>query len=198
MKKLEEKTGYKYTQSADVAIEERQIWTMLCVPDNFDETTVTLISDEQAAAYQTQIDAYNAELTKKYLEEQGDTTSLTEAIANKIAAIKAYDSSTAVNEFFFNGNSLWFDAETRAGFKNSIESAILLGETTIDVPTTIGIITLPVETAQTILAKVQRYADNCYLVTQQHLAAVAALTTLAEVLSYDYTTGYPDKEQFTV
>jgi len=126
-----------------------------------------------------------------------ETADLAGAVERKVKEIEAYDSSEAVNSFTFNGSRLWFDAETRAGFKNSIESAILLGEGTIDVPTTVGIITLPTETAQTILAKVQRYADACYIVTQKHIAAVKQLGTVEEVEAYDHTVGYPDKLAFT-
>jgi hypothetical protein len=82
---------------------------------------------------------------------------------------------------------LWFTAEVRASFKNSIESALLLGETEISIPTSAGIIKLSLDNAKLMLAKIQRYADACYLVTMQHKEEVEMLTTVAEVEAYDIT-----------
>jgi hypothetical protein len=110
--------------------------------------------------------------------------------------ITDYDNSDAVNSFTYNNIPLWFSAEVRAGFKNSIESASLLGETTISIPTTAGIINLSLDTAKIMLAKIQRYADACYLVTMQHKAGVEMLTSVSEVESYDITKGYPEKLSF--
>lgn len=117
-------------------------------------------------------------------------------IEKKIAEIDVYDNSDAVNSFTFNGITLWFSSETRAGFKNSIESASLLGETTISIPTTAGVINLPLNDAKIMLAKIQRYADACYLVTMQHKQEVAKLTNITDVEAYDITKGYPDKLTF--
>jgi hypothetical protein len=47
-----------------------------------------------------------------------------------------------------------------------------------------------------VLAKIQRYADASYLVTQKHIAEVSKLTTVAEVEAYDITQGYPEKLSF--
>jgi surface protein len=47
-----------------------------------------------------------------------------------------------------------------------------------------------------MLAKIQRYADASYLVTQKHIAEVSKLTTVAEVEAYDITQGYPEKLSF--
>ena len=47
--------------------------------------------------------------------------------------------------------------------------------------------------AKVILAKIQRYADACYMVTQGHRKDIEALTTAEDVEGYDYTQGYPEK-----
>ena len=39
--------------------------------------------------------------------------------------------------------------------------------------------------AKVILAKIQRYADACYMVTQGHRKAIEALTTVEDVEGYD-------------
>jgi hypothetical protein len=121
---------------------------------------------------------------------------LEQAINEKLAEITDYDNSKAVNGFTYQGNELWFTAEVRASFKNSIESASLLGETEISIPTSAGIIKLSLDNAKLMLAKIQRYADACYLVTMQHKEEVEMLTTVAEVEAYDITNGYPEKLAF--
>jgi hypothetical protein len=192
MKTLQAKEGYYLTQSADVAIQDRVISDCLYLPDTVDVSTWKEITDTQATDYRKQLETYNASLTSTDVVDN----SLTEAIEKKLKEITDYDNSDAVNSFTYNNIPLWFSAEVRAGFKNSIESASLLGETTISIPTTAGIINLSLDTAKIMLAKIQRYADACYLVTMQHKAEVEMLTTIAEVESYDITKGYPDKLAF--
>jgi hypothetical protein len=47
-----------------------------------------------------------------------------------------------------------------------------------------------------MLYALEVYASACYDNTQRHLAAVDSLSTIEEIQSYDYTTGYPDKLKF--
>ena len=192
MKTLQAKEGYYLTQSADVAIQDRVISDCLYLPDTVDVSTWKEITDTQATDYRKQLETYNASLTSTDVVDN----SLTEAIEKKLKEITDYDNSDAVNSFTYNNIPLWFSAEVRAGFKNSIESASLLGETTISIPTTAGVINLPLNDAKIMLAKIQRYADACYLVTMQHKQEVAKLTTVADVEAYDITKGYPDKLTF--
>jgi CO dehydrogenase/acetyl-CoA synthase gamma subunit (corrinoid Fe-S protein) len=191
MKTLQAKEGYYLTQSADVAIQDRVISDCLYLPDTVDVSTWKEITDTQATDYRKQLETYNASLTNTDVD-----SSLTEAIEKKLKEITDYDNSDAVNSFTFNGIPLWFSAEARAGFKNSIESASLLGETTISIPTTAGVINLPLNDAKIMLAKIQRYADACYLVTMQHKQEVAKLTNITDVEAYDITSEYPDKLVF--
>jgi hypothetical protein len=190
MKTLQAKEGYYLTQSADVAIQDRVISDCLYLPDTVDVSTWKEITDTQATDYRKQLETYYRKQLETYNASLTSTdvvdNSLTEAIEKKLKEITDYDNSDAVNSFTYN----------RAGFKNSIESASLLGETTISIPTTAGIINLSLDTAKIMLAKIQRYADACYLVTMQHKAEVEMLTTIAEVESYDITKGYPDKLAF--
>jgi CO dehydrogenase/acetyl-CoA synthase gamma subunit (corrinoid Fe-S protein) len=176
MKTLQAKEGYYLTQSADVAIQDRVISDCLYLPDTVDVSTWKEITDTHARLsqaetyYRKQLETYNASLTSTDVVDN----SLTEAIEKKLKEITDYDNSDAVNSFTYNNIPLWFSAEVRAGFKNSIESASLLGETTISIPTTAGVINLPLNDAKIMLAKIQRYADACYLVTMQHKIAVKA------------------------
>jgi len=128
---------------------------------------------------------------------------LEDAKNEMIATIINYDESDAVNEFIVahEGQVVttdWFEPAIRANYKNSVESAELVELPTVsfyvgDMP-----ITLPTQDAKLMLAQIQLYADACYIVTQQHIAAVNSLDTIEVVDAYDYTANYPNKLSFEV
>lgn len=111
----------------------------------------------------------------------------------KIAEIAAYSDSDAVNSLTFNGMKTWLTPDVRANYLVSLDAAELLGETDITFVVECVQASLPIKQVRLLLAKIQRYADACYIVTEGHKRAVKALQTVEEVESYDYTTGYPEK-----
>ena len=115
------------------------------------------------------------------------------AKAAKIAEIAAYSDSDAVNSLTFNGIKTWLRPNVRANYLVSLDAAELLGETDITFVVEGVQASLPIKQVRLLLAKIQRYADACYIVTERHKIAVRALQTVEEVESYDYTKGYPEK-----
>lgn len=115
------------------------------------------------------------------------------AKAAKIAEIAAYSDSDAVNSLTFNGIKTWLTPNVRANYLVSLDAAELLDETDITFVVEGVQASLPIKQVRLLLAKIQRYADACYIVTEGHKRAVKALQTVEEVESYDYTTGYPEK-----
>lgn len=111
----------------------------------------------------------------------------------KIAEIDAYSDSDAVNSLTFNGIKTWLTPNVRANYLVSLDAAELLGETDITFVVEGVQASLPIKQVRLLLAKIQRYADACFLVTERHKIAVKALQTVEEVEKYDYTTGYPEK-----
>ena len=111
-------------------------------------------------------------------------------------AILAYDSSSSVNEFTLQGVPMWLDKATRAGLKLRLEAEQAAGkeETTLWYGT--AAVTLPVSTAMVMLNRLEIYASESYDVTQGHLARIALMEIVEEVLGYDYTEGYPEKLNF--
>lgn len=128
---------------------------------------------------------------------------LEDAKNEMISAIEDYDQSDNVNEFIVTHDGQvvtthWFEPNIRANYKNSVESAELVGMQNVsfyvgDIP-----LTLSTQNAKLMLAQIQLYADACYIVTRQHIAAVEALNTIEAVDAYDYTQGYPTKLTFAV
>ena len=116
--------------------------------------------------------------------------------------IDDYDRSNNVNAFnvhdtehdiTFEG---WLTAEERSNYKSSIDAAKLVGLETLSF--FIGNVLLEVTPAQAefMLAQVQLYADQCYIVTKQHKIAVDALDTIEDVDAFPYQQGYPEKITF--
>lgn len=130
------------------------------------------------------------------IPEPTDSEKLEQAKEAKIVEITEYDASSAVNEFTVQGYPIWLDKATRAGlklrFEAELQSEIIdtaLWYNGMQFP-------IPVELGIQILLAVELYASACYDNTQKHMANVQALTTVEEVETYDYTTGYPEKLQF--
>ena len=111
-------------------------------------------------------------------------------------AILAYDSSEAVNKFSINGTPMWLDKATRAGLKLRLEAEQASGKESTTLWYGTEAITLPVSNAIIMLNRLEIYASESYDVTQGHLARIALMENVEEVLGYDYTEGYPEKLNF--
>ena len=154
--------------------------------------TVYLASEDDKGKWQ-EVDEPKDESTTDIIL---DTTTLEGSKAQKIAEITAYDCSDAVNALTYKGVRTWLTAEVRNSYLTSIQAAELLGEKNITFDIGGQSVTLDIQSAKIMLAKLQRYADACYLVTSTHKADVGALTTIEDVTDYDYKAGYPAQLEF--
>jgi hypothetical protein len=114
----------------------------------------------------------------------------------KIAELEAYDLSDEVNSFSVNGVSMWVPADKRAILRISIEAYKALGADSITKVWEGQDYTFSVTAWDTMLNQVEVYASECFNQTQRHAAAINALTTVEDVESYDFTTGYSEKLEF--
>lgn len=121
---------------------------------------------------------------------------LAEAKMNKIAELKSYDASDAVNSFSVNGESMWVPADKRAVLRISIEAYKALGAENITKVWEGQEYTFSTSEWDTMLNQVEVYASECFNQTQRHLAAINALDTIEAVNEYDFTQGYPEKLVF--
>lgn len=110
----------------------------------------------------------------------------------KIREIEAYAQSDNVNILYFNNTPTWLDKETRANYKLSLDAAELLKEKEITFVVEGNVVKLPIEKARMILAKVQRYADDTFIVSSRHKLEVAKLKKIEDVESFNVTSGYPN------
>lgn len=107
--------------------------------------------------------------------------------------IEKYDSSTAVNAFELNGMQVWLDKATRVGLMNSTTIAKSMGQKTTTL--WLGSYQLEVDCDKAIqlLSALEMYALECFNVTAAHKKAVSSIKSIEDILTYDYTAGYPDK-----
>ncbi len=131
-----------------------------------------------------------------YAEVPDDWEEVCEAKAAKLAEIDAYDTSEAVNSFTLSGRRLWLDNALRISITDSMrkERAAGLTHTTLWHE---GIrYDLPIDEAERMLIALEVYAKQCFNTTAAHRAAVAALTSAADIAAYDHTAGYPPSPEF--
>lgn len=157
-----------------------------------------LLSDEQVAFHVANPEAsvaevWNMELTPPHVR------TLDEAKHEMIQRINEYDRSSNVNGFTINHEiEGWFTADERSNYRSSIDAAELLGVETLSLYVGDYLIQVPTQDAKQMLAQIQLYADQCYIVTKQHKIDVSFLETIEEVDAFDYTAGYPAKLDFEI
>ena len=121
-----------------------------------------------------------------------------EGYGNAIKAIDTYDASMDVNSFFLNGLQVWLDKSTRVGLMNSLNiektsgketSTLWFGNIKLDINT---------EAAIQMLSALELYALKCYNKTAEHKVNIENMTSVEDVVNYNFTEGYPDKLNFSI
>jgi hypothetical protein len=166
--------------------------------DDFLDDKWVLLSDEQVAFHEQYPEASVREVWDMQLTPPHVRT-LEEAKSEMIQKIDEYDRSSNVNGFTINHEiEGWFTADERSNYRSSIESSELLGIETLSFYVGDYLMEVSTSDAKYMLAQIQLYADQCYIVTKQHKIAVEALETIEAVDAFDYTSGYPQKLNFEV
>lgn len=151
---------------------------------------------ESPEGEKTEVTVFTYDATWLDLTKQHDPVAA--AREEILKQIDAYDTSSAVNSFVLNGASVWLDKATRVGLMNSTTIAKTMGQAT----TTLWLggtkLEVGCDKAIQLLSALEMYALECFNVTAAHKKAVGELTDIGEVLTYDYTKGYPAKLTMTV
>lgn len=126
-------------------------------------------------------------------EVQTEAQKLQATIEEKVAEIKSYDQSDAVNSFKLNGMSVWINREDRIGTRRAIELDIENGKTESEIWLNGFKLVVNSQLALKLLDAVGHYAYQAYNATQEHIFNVKQLASVEEVEKYDYTKNYPPK-----
>lgn len=117
---------------------------------------------------------------------------LNSAKESVLAAVEAYDTSSAVNGFILNGQRVWLDKATRVGLMNSTTIAKAMGQPTTTLWLGDAKLVVECDKAIQLLSALEMYALECFNVTAAHKKAVSEMSMVESVLGYDYTKGYPE------
>lgn len=112
---------------------------------------------------------------------------------NLLREITEYDSSTAVNQFSYNGIDMWLDGQTRSGLITRFTAEKALGKTETILWINNIQLNVNIEKGMLLVFAVEAYASACYDCTAKHKSNVEKLNTLDEVINYKYKDGYPKK-----
>lgn len=145
----------------------------------------------------TQIEDINYNI-KVDFDMASEKSPLEKAKEDVIRAIDQYDTSSNVNSFTLNGVQVWLPRETRVSLMNSITIEKNSGKEESTMWFNDICVTVNCDAAIQMLSALELYALTCYNKTAEHKLNINQLTTVADVISYDYTTGYPDKLVFII
>ena len=153
-----------------------------------------LLSDEQAKFHYEHPTASVGEVWEMKLSER----TVEQAKDEMLQKIDDYDSSENVNGFKINGQEAgWFTPEERSNYRSSIDAAKLLGVETLSFFIGDNLLEVTPTQGEYMLAQIQLYADQCYIVTKEHKIAVEALDNVEAIDAFQYTEGYPEQIDFT-
>lgn len=118
--------------------------------------------------------------------------------ADKLAELKEYDNSSAVNGFSYQGNVMWLKFDKRKDVRAGVDAMIASGRgnENYELWNSGVCISIPAAVLGQMLNTVEVYALKCYAVTARHEAAINALEGMDEVKAYNFTVGYPEKLTF--
>ena len=112
--------------------------------------------------------------------------------------ITEYDKSSNVNSFYLNGIESWLDRDTRVSLMNSTNIQKSMSLDTVILWLNTMSLEINCDLAIQMLSQLEVYALKCYNRTAEHKVNVMNLKGIDEMISYDYTTGYPDKLTFII
>ena len=156
-----------------------------------------LLTDEQVAFHNEYPEATVEEVFNLAINDNSEPARTLEiAKTEMLQKIDSHDASDEVNGFLINGIKAWFTVQERNNYKASIDSAKLLGIESLSFFVGDHLLTITPEMAEHMLAAIQLYADQCFIVTKQHKLKVESLESIEEVDLYDYYAGYPKMLEF--
>ena len=156
-----------------------------------------LLTDEQVAFHNEYPEATVEEVFNLAINDNSEPARTLEVAKKEmLQKIDSHDASDEVNGFLINGIKAWFTVQERNNYKASIDSAKLLGIESLSFFIGDHLLTITPEMAEHMLAAIQLYADQCFIVTKQHKLKVESLESIEEVDLYDYYAGYPKMLEF--
>lgn len=100
-----------------------------------------------------------------------------------------YDNSKYVNSFYYQDKQYWLSKDVRIGLFRLIDS----GAEQITLQLNDNYLIISSDKLKEFLNQLEVYAGKCFSITAEHLQNIKQLSTIEELLKYDYTAKYPNK-----
>ena len=104
-------------------------------------------------------------------------------------SIVYYDNSKYVNSFYYQDKQYWLSKDVRIGLFRLIDS----GAKQITLQLNDNYLIISPDKLKEFLNQLEVYAGKCFTVTADHLQNLKQLSTVQDLLNYDYTVKYPNK-----
>ena len=104
-------------------------------------------------------------------------------------SIVYYDNSKYVNSFYYQNKQYWLSKDVRIGLFRLIDS----GAKQITLQLNDNYLIISSDKLKEFLNQLEVYAGKCFSITAEHLQNIKQLSTIEELLKYDYTAKYPNK-----
>ena len=111
--------------------------------------------------------------------------------------IALYDKSDNVNGFTLGGRNVWIPVELRNNLRNlTLPTEKVRGKEETSLWLNGVSYTLPITTIEGMLQSIEEYAKDCLDVTETHKSAVNGMTSVEELIAFDYKADYPERLSF--
>ena len=100
-----------------------------------------------------------------------------------------YDTSKYVNSFYYQDKQYWLSKDIRIGLLRLIDS----GAEQITLQLNDNYLIISPDKLKEFLNQLEVYAGKCFATTASHLQNLKQLSTVQDLLNYDYTVKYPNK-----
>ena len=104
-------------------------------------------------------------------------------------SIVYYDNSKYVNSFYYQDKQYWLSKDIRIGLFRLIDS----GAKQITLQLNDNYLIISSDKLKEFLNQLEVYAGKCFSITAEHLQNIKQLSTVQDLLNYDYTVKYPNK-----
>lgn len=104
-------------------------------------------------------------------------------------SIVYYDNSKYVNSFYYQDKQYWLSKDVRIGLFRLIDS----GAKQITLQLNDNYLIISSDKLKEFLNQLEVYAGKCFSITAEHFQNIKQLSTIEELLKYDYTAKYPNK-----
>ena len=104
-------------------------------------------------------------------------------------SIVYYDNSKYVNSFYYQDKQYWLSKDIRIGLLRLIDS----GAEQITLQLNDNYLIISPDKLKEFLNQLEVYAGKCFSITAEHLQNIKQLSTIQDLLNYDYTVKYPNK-----